>query len=159
MRRCLRSLFSLLACALFGGVVTTAHAQDINFKDLARSGPPVVKRYTVTGVDADGRAYVQKFEGVDTSRVAALNASRGSGSSSSSSGSGGGDRFACTVTCTGSWWASGANVSVVVSARNEDDAKDQAAREANPHCRRQKNAKGVFENTSLSSGSAKCERK
>jgi hypothetical protein len=75
--------------ALVGmGLMATALAsypQDINFKDLARTGPPVVKSYTVDGIEAEGREYLLKFDGVDTSRVEQRNAMRSSGASTSSS--------------------------------------------------------------------------
>jgi hypothetical protein len=73
--------------------------------------------------------------------------------------SSGGSKYSCSVTCTGSWWASGANVNVMVVGGSEDQAKELAAQEANPYCRKQTNTSGTFKNTALSSGSAKCEKK
>lgn len=72
------------------GLTTLAFAsypQDINFKDLGRTGPPVVKSYSVEGIEADGREYLLKFDGVDTSRVEVRNSMRSTGSASSPSSS------------------------------------------------------------------------
>ena len=70
-----------------------------------------------------------------------------------------GNTYACSVTCTGSWWASGANVHVVLKAPNEEKAREFASEKANPLCKSQTNTSGVFNKTALSSGSAKCEQK
>lgn len=83
-------LLNMRNALLFVGLMAIAfvcHPQDINFKDLSRTGPPVVKTYTVEGIEADGREYLLKFDGVDTSRVETRNAMLSSGSSSSSSSS------------------------------------------------------------------------
>jgi len=70
-----------------------------------------------------------------------------------------GAKYSCSVTCTGSWWASGSNVTVLVAGGSEDQAKELAAKEADPYCRKQTSSSGVLKNISLSAGSAKCERK
>lgn len=65
-----------------------AQAQDpIDFRDLGRTGPPVVKLYTVPGLAADGRGYLAKFDGVDTERIEARRALASAGGSGSGSGS------------------------------------------------------------------------
>lgn len=74
-----------LVCIALMAAALAAHPQDINFKDLSRTGPPVVKTYTVEGIEADGREYVLKFDGADTLRVETRNAMLSSGSSSSAS--------------------------------------------------------------------------
>ena len=142
----------LMACGWL--IAASGMAQDINFRDLARPGAPVVKQYTVSGTADDGRTYVLQFEGRDGDRVAAMNSLR-SGGYSNTGGSGG--NYVCSVTCTGSWWASGSNVSVTVKAGSEDKAKELAAQSANSLCKRQKNSKGVFEDTQLSAGNANCK--
>ena len=79
--------FSLIICLFFQH--SDLFSQDINFKDLSRSGPPVIKRYSVDGIEADGREYLLKFDGVDSARVdtrnANIDAARASGSSETSS--------------------------------------------------------------------------
>ncbi len=74
------------------------------------------------------------------------------------SGSNTGSKYSCSVTCTGSWWASGSNVMVSVLGGTEDQAKEVAAKEADPLCRGQKTSSGVFRDVRLSAGSAKCQR-
>lgn len=69
-----------------------------------------------------------------------------------------GSKYSCSVTCTGSWWASGSNVVVSVLGGTEDQAKEVAAKEADPLCRAQKTSNGVFRDVRLSAGSAKCKR-
>jgi hypothetical protein len=71
----------------------------------------------------------------------------------------GGATYACSVTCTGSWWASGANINVTLMANGEEKAKEIAATQADPLCRKQTNTSGVFKKTFLTAGSAKCEKK
>lgn len=64
------------ASAFCAALLVPAHGQDINFKDLNRTGPAVVKNYTVSGVAAEGSSYLQKFDGVDSSRLASAREAR-----------------------------------------------------------------------------------
>ena len=75
----------LISCLFFQ--YSISFSQDINFKDLSRTGPAVVKRYIVDGIEADGRAYLLKFDGVDSDRVAVRNAEIDARRSSGASGS------------------------------------------------------------------------
>ena len=77
--------FVLIGCIFFQ--YSTSFSQDINFKDLSRTGPVIVKRYSIDGIEADGRAYLMKFDGVDSARVAVRNANIDAARSSGSSGS------------------------------------------------------------------------
>lgn len=72
----------ILLCGLSSNFVT---AQDINFGELKRQGPPVVKQYTVPNTKADGERFVLQFESRDSDRIAVINSLRSSGSSQGSS--------------------------------------------------------------------------
>jgi hypothetical protein len=130
----------------------TIHAQEINFNDLQRAGGGLSISSTVSGLASEGSSYVSRFSEIDSGRVSSYR------QSSSTSTSNSGSLYICSVTCTGSWWASGNNVSVKVNAKNEDQAKELAGKAADPLCRIQKNKAGVFGDTLLTSGSAKCSR-
>ena len=128
-------------------VATVGHAQEINFRDLTRSGPQVVKRYTVDGIAADGREYLSKFDGVDTSRVQARNAtvrdrsdsSSGSSSQTSSKSNANGSQvFRCEFNCsTNNIVASNTRANgnaVDVTAASVGQAKDLALSHAKDYC-------------------------
>ncbi len=112
----LRSSFVIFSIFLSS---ESAYCQDINFKDLGRIGAPVVKKYVVEGVEADGREYLSKFDGVDTDRINEARKTR-SGYGNSSSGT---IEFSCKIECAGSWWASGGVSKYDVLASSSDEAQ------------------------------------
>lgn len=134
----------MLLCISATPLPSAAQAQDnINFQDLARPGPPVIKRYTVTGLEADGRSYLAKFDGVDTERIEARRAMMSSGSgqsSSSSSSSYGGTKtespkaktFVCTIYCQSS---SGPTINREVKAASRREAAQFMGANADQICR------------------------
>jgi hypothetical protein len=136
-----------LACLFVGlGLGLLAHSQEINFKDLTRTGIPVVKRFTVEGVERDGREYLAKFDGVDTDRVdeARSRASSYSSSSSSSSNSSSTSSnsssatqkstktFLCEIYCES---ALGSRITREVKAANRHEAATYMGDNANEICR------------------------
>lgn len=156
------------------GLTTLAFAscpQDINFKDLSRTGPPVVKSYTVDGIEADGREYLLKFDGVDTSRVEGRNAMRSSGSgssysSSSSSTSSGNSNssqskaqsksqakvFSCKFYCKS---ASGPTTHKDFTASSRREAAKMAGDSADQVC----NSKGLGYASSVSFAESQCSER
>jgi hypothetical protein len=66
-------------------ISTITGAQDINFEDLHKAGPGLVKFATITGLASDADSYTKSFTDTDSSRREASR--QASSSSSSSSGS------------------------------------------------------------------------
>ena len=126
--------FALIACLFFQHSYSLS--QDINFKDLSRAGPPVVKRYNVEGIEADGREYLLKFDGVDSARVDTRNANidsaRGSGSSDQSSSRSSSSQsasksstnktFVCEINCTNGGYRGKTQIYRDVQASSREDA-------------------------------------
>lgn len=126
--------FALIACLFFQH--SYSFSQDINFKDLSRAGPPVVKRYSVDGIEADGREYLLKFDGVDSARVdtrnATIDAARGSGSSEQSSSRSSSNQsasksstnktFVCEINCTNGGYRGKTQIYRDVQASSRQDA-------------------------------------
>lgn len=134
---------------MWAGPLTATAQDNINFQDLARPGPPVVKPYIVPGLAADGRRYLEKFDGVDTARIearrAALAAAPSTGSTSSSSGSSSArpqgpqtGNYVCTFSCStvniiASNQRSPTNT-ISVSATSESEASDRGLPMAKSVC-------------------------
>ena len=126
--------FALIACLFFQ--YSYSFSQDINFRDLSRAGPPVVKRYSVEGIEADGREYLLKFDGVDSARVdtrsAAIDAARGSGSSEQSSSRSSSNQsasksstnktFVCEINCTTGGYRGKSQIYRDVQASSREEA-------------------------------------
>lgn len=69
-------------------ISTITGAQDINFEDLHKAGPGLVKFATITGLASDADSYTKSFTDTDSSRrEASRQASSSYSSSSGSSGS------------------------------------------------------------------------
>jgi hypothetical protein len=122
---------------------------------------PSRSRLTVDGEVKDAKSKAQsnvaaRYTAKEQARAEEVSRLASNAKASESSG---GSKYTCSVTCTGSWWASGSNVNVVVLGGSEEQAKELASQEANPYCRKQTNTSGTFKNTALSSGSAKCDKK
>jgi hypothetical protein len=131
-----RNVVVFLVVSLFSGQ-SFAQNQEINFKDLARSGPPVVKRYVVEGIESDGRDYLSKFDGADTDRIAAARSRSSSYSSTSSSGSSSssnGKRYSCSYLCRGSLFATGSRYSVTAYGSSEEAARESVKSSADKAC-------------------------
>lgn len=143
-------------------------SQEINFKDLSRAGPPVVKRYSVDGIEADGREYLLKFDGVDSARVdtrnASIEAARGSGSSeysssrsttsqSSSKASPKNKTFICEIFCV---TGTGPRISREFSGASRDEVAKYAGNNADRIC----NESGVSKKAStISFSPSQCREK
>ena len=135
MKQMMLSRFALIICLFFQHSYLLS--QDINFKDLSRSGPPVIKRYSVDGIEADGREYLLKFDGVDSARVdtrnATIDAARASGSSeysssrstsnqSASKSSTNSKTFVCEINCTTGGYRGKSQIYRDVQASSREDA-------------------------------------
>ncbi len=127
--------FVLIICLFFQH--SSSFSQDINFKDLSRAGPSVIKHYSVDGIETDGREYLLKFDGVDTARVDTRNAikdaSRASGSSENSSGRSTTNQsssksttssktFVCEINCTTGGYRGKNQIYRDVQASSREDA-------------------------------------
>lgn len=126
--------FALIVCLFFQHSYSLS--QDINFKDLSRAGPPVIKRYSVDGIEADGREYLLKFDGVDSARVdtrnATIDSARGSGSSDQSSSRSSSSQsasksstnktFVCEINCTTGGYRGKSQIYRDVQASSREDA-------------------------------------
>ena len=126
--------FALIVCLFFQH--SYSFSQDINFKDLSRAGPPVIKRYSVDGIEADGREYLLKFDGVDSARVdtrnATIDAARGSSSSEQSSSRSSSSQsasksstnktFVCEINCTTGGYRGKSQIYRDVQASSREDA-------------------------------------
>lgn len=161
MRKPSNLTIATLLHALLLTLPMQAMAQSDIDKAFDMQAAPTRSRLTVDGEvkDAQSKAHsnvAERYTAKERARAEEVSRLAANAKSSESSG---GSKYACSVTCTGSWWASGSNVSVVVVGGSEDQARELAAQEANPYCRKQTNTAGAFKNTALSSGSAKCEKK
>jgi len=85
--------------------VAPCGAQDINFRDLQRPGPPAVKRVVIAGSLADANRIYSSFGDADSSERADAAATRSAQSSAggsagdSSSSSRSGQEYVCKFTC------------------------------------------------------------
>lgn len=138
----------ILATCFMAGMCAQALAQDINFRDLSRQGRPVIKRYVVEGILADGREYLEKFDGIDTSRVQASRAaaaqaaayqaeqSRNNSSNASSKASVSSTKsmktYACVIYCNS---ASGPKITREVSAATRSEAAKYMGDNADSICK------------------------
>ena len=146
------NIFALLsgAIAICATLLAPVYGQDINFKDLNRTGPAVVKNYTVSGVAAEGAAQVLRFEGVDTARIArsaeqrqqyAAQAQSPSTSQTSSKGNSRSDSFVCTFVCegggvlTGKAYSQSNRAEVSVNAPDVSSARDAAVESGRRQCK------------------------
>lgn len=140
-------------------IVLQVHAVDIDkifdAQKKSTAHTSSVDSDVVTSTDESNRRVAERYELIERARAEEMRRLTSDARASELSG---GVKYSCSVTCTGSWWASGSNVNVVVIGGSEDQARESAAKEADPYCRKQKNSSGVFKNTALSSGSAKCEK-
>ena len=86
--------------AAIGG--TLSSAQEINFRDLERAGPPAMKRIVIAGSLTDAKRIYESFGDSDSSERAtsyAASPSSSAASSGSSSSAGRGQEYVCKFTC------------------------------------------------------------
>lgn len=141
-------------------IVVNAVAQEINFRDLARTGPPVIKRYSVDGIQAEGDQYVRKFGGVDDQRVEADSQSRRAAAAKyESEGKAGAGQWVCTFRCfTGGLTGEKKGpFTRRANGSNRTEAVSNFEREAKAFCRKLRGDTAFVSGTSMFSIDEQCE--
>lgn len=130
---------------LFVFISTITYSQDINFEDLNRAGPGLVKFATITGLASDADSYTKAFTETDSSRREASrqasssyssssgssnssNSSRSSSSGGGSSSSGSYSKWRCEFMCGKT------SNSVVLDASDKENAQNNAMKYGKQTC-------------------------